>query len=401
MQTLIHLRVSAPALIVAVVAVLNARSASIFERVPLPVGNGYIAGAAFSPDSRSLSIVTASHSRGEHERKRVLHLIELRSMTEVHAADVDSPDADNSWPTTLIEYSADGHYVMFAAEGSDALSLFDTKVLKVVRRVLLHPENSPRILLGPRHDSGGIISLATARNTSAFAALTYDRKNGNEVFEGDIASGKVESHWNIGPSYAATSLGDTSLSLTPDASKTAVWVLPFDRRTRNARENVRLYDSHTGELLRTFRAMGRLGRVWFHSNDELLLSRIDAPGLFSKKTCIEVLNIESGVVEKKFCDSDRNVLGFMAIAPETNRIAALAFQIHKDIEGDVYSAPARIDVWDADSGALTAKSQELDRAGFIKMSNDGHWIMAGGTLMRVRLGARPANHHTTTKISPP
>ena len=104
-----------------------------------------------------------------------------------------------------------------------------------------------------------------------------------------------------------TQLGQASIALNDDGSMAAVSVLPEGNTPPKGFNNLRLYHSNNGEIVKSLRTEGLIGQLMFLPGGRLLGARIDTPGLFSKKSCIERWNIGSGTQDGRFCDSERNV----------------------------------------------------------------------------------------------
>jgi hypothetical protein len=120
------------------------------------------------------------------------------------------------------------------------------------------------------------------------------------------------------------------------------------------------------------------------SGENMLASRIDTPGLFSKKTCIEKWSFGSVTLNSQFCDQGRTVSVALAASVAAGRVVGFASQIHKSIEGQVYAATGRVDVWDMKSGNLIAFSAEIPRfVSSLQISANGEWVMADQELMQL------------------
>jgi hypothetical protein len=87
----------------------------------------------------------------------------------------------------------------------------------------------------------------------------------------------------------------------------AISVLPHGNSLPKAFNNLRLYHSNTGEIVKSLRTDGLIGQLMLLPDGAVLGTRIDTPGLFSKKTCIERWNIGSGTQDGQFCDAERGV----------------------------------------------------------------------------------------------
>lgn len=118
----------------------------------------------------------------------------------------------------------------------------------------------------------------------------------------------------------------------------------------------------------------------------MLASRIDAPSVFSKTTCSEKWSFATRSVTARFCDQGRHIIDLGASAA-SGLIAGFACQIHRDVEGNVFSIPGRVDLWDSKSGALVAYSEEFPKGISVyqdfQFSADGSWLLAGQMVFRV------------------
>jgi WD40 repeat protein len=357
--------------------------------VALPSAEGKLVGAAFSPDSSRLAIVRNVAAPGTSGQRHVLQIVELKSGQEAAHADVlDTEPADLARSAHLIEYSPDGRYLLLATKGSDVLSIIDAITLKTLKRIALHPEEDSRMSLGQRHRYfRGVVSLAGSRG-DVFGVLTHDELQGNEVFVGLFSSGQIIKGWSLGKGRTATQLGQTSLSLSEDGSRAVVPVLPDENSLPKAFNNLRLYNSSNGDILKSIRTDGLVGQIVLLPGENILASRIDTPGLFSKKACIERWSFSTGTLGSRFCDQGRNVSVALAASPATDRVVGFASQMHKSIEGQVYAASGKVDVWDMKSGNIVASSDEIPRlVSHLQISPNGEWVMADQMLFQ--LGTAP------------
>jgi hypothetical protein len=348
-------------------------------------GEGVIVGAAFSPDSSHLAImrnVTASDSTGQ---RHVLQIMELKSGQEIAHADVlGTESATPASNAHFIAYSPDARYLLLATKGSDMLSILDATSLQPMKQIALHPEADSRTSLGEGHRYfRGVISLAVPAKGGSFAALTHDELQGNEVFIGSFSSGQIIKGWNLGQGRTATQLGQISLSLGEDGSKTAVSVLPGENSLPKGFDNLRLFNSGSGEMVKSIRTDGVVGQLMLLPGDTILASRIDTPGLFSKKTCIEKWSFGAGTLDSQFCDQGRTVSVALGASLAAGRVVGFASQLRKSIEGQVYAASGRVDAWDIKTGSLIASSAEIPRlVSSLQVSSNGEWIMADQTLLQ-------------------
>jgi hypothetical protein len=87
----------------------------------------------------------------------------------------------------------------------------------------------------------------------------------------------------LGKERVASQLGQTSLSLNEDGSSAVVSVLPDENHLPKAFNNLRLYNSRTGEMMTSVRTNSLVGQVMLLSGNSVLAASIDTPGLFSQK----------------------------------------------------------------------------------------------------------------------
>lgn len=361
-----------------------ADAASILKPVALS-GEGVIVGAAFSPDSSRLAIMRNVAGLGSSGQRHVLQIVELKSGQEIAHADVVGTEAATLTSNAhFIAYSPNARYLLLATEGSDVLSILDATSLQPMKQIALHPEADSRTSLGEGHRYfRGIISLAVPSKGGSFSALTHDELQGNEVFVGSFSSGQIINRWTLGQGRTATQLGQTSLSLGEDGSKTAVSVLPGENSLPKGFNNLRLYDSGSGEMVKSIRTDGLVGQIMLLPGETILASRIDTPGLFSKKTCIEKWSFGAGTLDSQFCDQGRTVSIALGASLATGRVVGFASQLHKSIEGQVYAASGRVDAWDIKTGSLIASSDEIPRlVSSLQVSSNGEWIMADQMLLQ-------------------
>jgi hypothetical protein len=358
-------------------AAATVNAAEVMKPVPLPAAKGEIAGAAFSPDSARLAIVRNSPIPGTPGPRYVLQIVELRSGQELAHTDVLK---EEPWDTRAhIEYSPDGNRLLLAANGSDVLSIIDTSELRKIREIALHSGIGSRKAMAPSRYPSGVIALARPLSGDLFGALTDD----NEVFLGSFSSGQILESWSLGKGRTGSELGQVSLSLSQDGSNVLVPVLPFGNSLPKALRNLRLFASRNGEIVKSVRTSGPIGQVVLLVDNKALATTIDPPGLFPKRACMEKWNLNSESLEGQFCDQGRNVIGPLSSAPDADQVAGFASRPHKDIEGHVYGAPGRVDLWNITSGTLLATSDEFPSfIRLLRVSANGEWLLADQTLLR-------------------
>jgi hypothetical protein len=347
---------------------------------------GKLVGAAFSPDSSRLAVIGNVAGPGTSGQRHVLQIVELKSGQEVAHADVlDTESAGLATSTHFIEYSPDGRYLLLATKGSDVLSIIDVTTLRTLKRIALHPAEGSRMSLGQGHPHfRGVVSLAGSARGDVFGVLAHDELQGNEVFVGSFSSGQIIKGWSLGKGRTATQLGQTSLSLSEDGSRMAVTVLPDGNSLPKGFNNLHLYNSSSGDMVKSIRTDGLMGQIMLLPGENTLASRIDTPGLFSKKACIERWNLDRGSLGSQFCDPGRNVSVALAASLAAGRVVGFASQIHKSIEGQVYAVSGRVDVWDMKSGNIVASSDEIARlVSHLQISPNGEWVMADQTLFQL------------------
>lgn len=321
-------------------AVPMASAANVIKPVTLPSAEGKLLGAAFSHDSSRLAIIRNVVAQGAGQQRHVLQIIDVKSMQELTKADVlnDEP-AEFAMSAHLIAYSSDGRYLLLATKGSDVLLIFDATTLQILKRLELHPEKDSRPGLGQGHRYfRGVVSLATSAKGNVFGVLTHDELQGNEAFIGSFTSGQINKGWNLGNGRAASQLGHISLSLSEDGSNAAVSLLPNENSLPKSFNNLRIYSSSTGVMVKAVQTNGLIGQVALLPDNSVLAARINTPGIFSKKVCIEKWNLNAGNLDKQFCDHGRNVSAALGAAHVAGRVAGFASQLHKTVEGQVYAA---------------------------------------------------------------
>jgi hypothetical protein len=368
-------------------AVLATGSVRALNPVTLPSAEGVIVGAAFSPDSSRVAILRHV-SAGASSQRHVMQITELKSVQELaHLEIFDGQAADLDSGTHLIAYSPDSHYLILATKGSDVLWILDAVSLQALKRIALHPEEESRRSLGQGHRYfRGVISLAVSTKGDLFGLLTHDESQDNEVFIGSFSSERIIKRWSLGRGDTATQLGQISLSLSADGSRTAVSVLPEENKLPKGFNNLRLYDTSTGEMVRSIRTDGFVGQIVLVPGENIFTSRIDTPGMFSKKTCIDKWNFSARTDDSHFCDQGRTVSVALAVSPAAGRVVGFASQMHKSIEGQAYVASGRVDVWDTESGNLIASSVDIPTfVASLQVSSNGEWVMADQMLLRLSI----------------
>ena len=372
-----------------------AHGAVTLKTASLPSAEGTIVGTGFSPDSSRIAVTRYIFDRDASTARHTIQIVDLKSGHEVSQAGL--PNEDSSYTAAsphFIMYSSDGRYLLLATTGSDVLLILDAIKLQVLARIVLYPEahNRRRLSGEGNRNFQGTVRVAVASNADLFGVLTHDGPaDVNEIFIGSFSSGQITRKWSVGQGRSLGGLGRISLSLSEDGLRTVVSVAPPNRdHPPKDFNNIRLYDSKSGQLLEAIRTNSLVGPIALMPGDSIIASRIDTPGVFSKKLCIEKWNLGAAALTKSFCDSGRHVIS-LGMSPNANLIAGFACQIHRDIEGNVYSVPGRIDVWDTKSGTLIAFSEELSHLAptEIQISPDGSWLFANQILMQIGSNTQP------------
>ncbi len=315
--------------------------------------------------------------------------MDLNSLHEISNGEL--PHEESSFTAArphFVVYSGDGRYLLLAATGSDVLLILDAIKLQVLTRIVLHPETHNRRPLSGEGNRifQGAVDVSVASKAGLFGVLTHDGQGDvNEIFIGSFSSGQIIRSWILGGGRAQTQLGQTSLSLSDDGLLTAVSAVPPDGdRLPKDFDNLRLYKSDSGEMVKAIRTDGLIGQIALMPEDSIIASRIDTPGLFSKKLCIEKWNLGAATLTKSFCDGGRNVI-VLGRSAAANLVAGFACKIRKNIEGNIYSVPGRIDVWDMKSGTLIAFSEEFPHlaSAQIQISPNGSWFAANQMLFQI------------------
>jgi hypothetical protein len=361
-------------------------NASQMKPVKLPSADGKLLGAAFSPDSSHIAIIRKV-AKPKTGQRLVLQIVELKSLQEVGRRDVLGDEAAGLTTNVhLIGYSSDGSYLLLATRGSDLLTIIDAATLHIVKQIALHPETDARTSLGQGHRLfRGVVSLSVSAKGNVFGVLAHDEmQGGNELFIGSFSSGRIVKSWSLGRGRIATQLGQVSLSVSEDGSNAVVTLLPEENRLPKRFNNVRLFRSTSGELLKSMRTDELVGQVALLPNSEVLAARIDTPGLFAKTACLERWNLNSGSLENQFCDEGRNVSAVLSVTLAADRVVGFGSKMHKSIEGQIYSASGRVDVWDLKSGVLVASSDEMPHfVSSVLISNNGEWLLADQELLQL------------------
>src|SRR5581483_1212816 len=350
--------------------------------VALPITGGSIVGAGFSPDSKRLALLVDVASGGAPEPRRVLQILKLDLGRVVNETDVlKTEPASLSKNLHWIFYSPDERYLLLATYGSDVLSILDATTLNLLGQVALHPRRE--LLNAQRHYFKGVVNVSSSSDGDLFGVLTHDELGDNEVFIGSYSSRQIKHHWSIGNGRTTTQLGQNGLSLNKDGSNVVVSILPAENRPPKTFKNIRMYSSATGQLVKSIRTDGLAGQLILLPDEQVLISRIDVPSIFSSRACIEEWNLSTGTLAQHFCDETGNVSVALGASLARRRVAGFASQMHKTIEGHVYAASGRVDVWDIRSGDLIASSAEIPRlVASVKIAPDGGLVLADGDLLR-------------------
>ena len=359
---------------------------SVLKPVVLPRGGGEVVGAAFSPDSGRLALIRRTATLGMSGQSLIIQVVDLKSSQVLaHAGVLKVEPAELASSAHYISYSSDGRHLVLATNGSDLLTILDSADLHTERQFALHPEaDSRRSLDGGRRYFRGVVSLAVAPKADTFGVVTHDALHDNEVFVGSIAPGQFNRRWSLGRGRTATQLGQISLSLSGDGLQVAVSTLPDGNRLPRNFNNLRLFSATSGYPQKSIRTEGLIGPILLLPGENLIASRIDTPGLLSKKACIEEWSFNTGALGKRFCDPGRNASVVLGASLPANRVVGVASYMRKSIEGEVYAVSGRVDVWDLRSGDLIASSFEIPRLiSFLQVSRNGEWIMAGQTLFHL------------------
>jgi len=369
-------------------------AAVMLKTVSLPSAEGIIVGTAFSPDSSRIAIVRYVTGRGTSSTLHTIQIVDLKTSREVSQADIANGETvDLARRPHFLRYTPDGRYLLLATSGSDVLFMLDAVDLQIAKRIVLHPKAGQRkSLSGEGHlFFKGVVSLAVASNAQVFGVLTHDEDmKENEIFIGSFSSGQIIKNWSLGQGGILTELGESSLALSEDGLSTAVSLLPNGNNFPKDFNNLRLYKSNSGEMVRAIRTIGLIGQITLMPSDTVLVSRIDSPSFFSKKACFEKWSIATGVLTERFCDQGRNAGGALAVSTISDLVSGFASHIHKDFEGQVYAVSGRVDVWDMKSGNLLAYSEEIPRlVSYIQVSPDGHWLLADQTLLEIESNTKP------------
>jgi hypothetical protein len=262
------------------------------------------------------------------------------------------------------------------------LSIVDANTLLTVRQFSLHQgKAAPTAPADEDRSFRGVISVVSSLKSDTFGVVTHDESGSDEVFVGSFSSGQIVRTWALGHVRAATRLGETSVSVNDDGSLVAVSVLPDQKRVPKVFENLRLYKSSNGEMVKSIRAKGLIGQIAFMPGGDILATRIDGPGFFSKAMCIEEWNLESGTEVKQFCDHGRNVALALDASPAAQRVAGFGAHGYREMGGIINTAHGRVDLWDLQSGELLASIGEFSQYVSLKISPNGQWMIAGPILL--------------------
>ncbi len=372
-----------------------ARAAEL-KPISLPDAEGIISGIAFSPDSTLIAIVRSLVRRDSSDVQHTIQIVDVKSRRQVaYAVLLDEgsytgPEAYRGPGRCFVGYSFDGHYLLLAPFGSDVVLMVDAVQLKIVTRVIFHPDASHRrsLYTGTSGPFRGIVAFAAASSAGVFGVLTHDGLGVNEVFIGTLP-GQIIKSWSFGHGPVRTQLGGTSLFLSETGSRVAVSLLPDTGTAPKNFNGLRVYESATGRLIAGIPTKNLLGQIALVGPEGVLTSRIDTPSVFTKTTCMDEWDLSKGSLAKQFCDRGRHVIGLGASAT-ASVAASWAGQIHRDLEGNVYALPGRLDVWDVKSGALIAFSADFPKApSDVIISPNGSWLSDGEALFEIQTSVKP------------
>jgi WD40 repeat protein len=364
-----------------------AQHAVALETHSLPGAEGEIVGANFSPDGRRLAVVR--HMRTGEVPVHTVQILTLPDVREIaRKSFIDGDPADLSTGPHLLRYSPDGRQLVLAAVGSELLLFLNAATLEESGRVWIHDDGEGHDIL-PRNGVRahryfhGVVDVATASQSGVFGVLTS--AGDGEVSLYSFASMRMVQRWTTGPDSLSYWASHTSLSLSADGGLTAVSVVPdLNGKVPKGSKNLLVYDSRSGSLKEAIRTPNLIGPLEMVPDDHILAARIDIPGLFTKKACIEEWNLEKATLESQLCDPDASVRWALGVSANLTRIAGFAASNRKDIEGHAYDVSGYLDVWDRRSGELIGRSARIQGIiSKIEFSPDGAWIFAGQTLYRV------------------
>jgi hypothetical protein len=214
--------------------------------------------------------------------------------------------------------------------------------------------------------------------------LTHDEVRDNEIFVGSLVTGTVARGWSIGKGRSFSEIGQAGISLSHDGDRVVVSTLPYENSLPKDYRNIQSFATATGILGKSIRTDGIVGSIVLMPGGTLLAARIDTPSFFSKKACIEKWNLNTGDLDGRFCDKERNVSGVIAASPASGRVAGIASQTDRSLEGQVYAVSGRINLWDWKSGSLIASSDEISHlVSTVQISPYGEWVIVDQELLHL------------------
>jgi hypothetical protein len=175
---------------------------------------------------------------------------------------------------------------------------------------------------------------------------------GNEIVTISLSSTKIISRWDVGKGRVETELGHASVAVSDDGKLIAISVLPHENTPAKDFKSLLVYDREGKHVIAIHSNTG-LGPIRFSSQNTIISTSIEFPGIFSQRPCAMEWNLNTQSPSRRFCDSDRDVVILLAVS--ANRLAAFAGRARHDLEGHVHSITGRISVWDASTGSLLAK----------------------------------------------
>ncbi len=128
----------------------------------------------------------------------------------------------------------------------------------------------------------GVVILARSSG-DLFVVLTEEEPEGiNEVFVGSFSMRQVFKKWSVGQKGSAGPARINWLSLNEDGSNLAASMVPpvIESRPPRGFLNLRVFNTRTGETLKSARADAPFGHVELLPDDDVLASRLLAPGIF-------------------------------------------------------------------------------------------------------------------------
>lgn len=353
------------------------------KRVALPLSQGKVLGMALGPEGR-VAILTYAPESTIAPPRYTIDIIDLRKGQEISRAGITLSDpADLLAKPHLLKYSGDGRYVIIGTAGSDTLDIIDATRPQSKIRITLHQQSESRRSLSKGRYFRGIVTVAVAPKGPLFGVLTHDELDGNEIFVGSFDLGRITKSWNIGRGRTSTQLGHAGLSFSNDGSSIAVSILPSSNTVPKGFDNIRVFNTDTGELVTSMRTGSIAGEIMQLPGNNFLISRIDTHGIFGSNACIEEWNLRTQELVAKYCDKGRDVEGAFGVSFGPLRIVGCAYHLHKDLEGQVYAASGTINVWDQ-SATLVARSEPIrGLMSGVGISEDGSWIVANGLVFKL------------------